>query len=710
MKPVTVNVRRYEGMHGWANRILRIDLGDMRVWVQETGPYVPAYLGARGIAARIVWDEYPEPVGAFDPANPLVVFTGALTGSRAPYSGRTNVCAFSPQGYPYPWFTRSSIGGRFGGELKRAGYDGIVVTGAAEEPVRVRIRDDEVSILPVDAPSRGPSGPGLWGQDALDTLEILEAIEGKGTYSLVIGPAGERLSRIATIQTDSSSACGQGGFGAVMGSKNLKAISVSGTGTVSTAAPETIRALARALARQARPPSWFGEMKRFNERLAAEGSGTARLRPCTEGCVSPCAVEFRDVPGCAYNRKWSGDWVCIACDFQGTSEDAPERIRSAFDWQLDMRAAFEMNVLTNRYGLNQFDILTGMVPWLIACQKAGLISEINGQAMDWRSPGFWAAFLHAIAYREGLGDALAEGGWAAAKALHMGEELAARFYPGWGHPTHWDGHNKWNHPFPYWIPATLQWMADTRDPFSTGHGSLHGMGAARRIWQAEDVGQREALLAKVRAFGERVYGDPEAMDPYSGYRAKARVGHYHTLRPVIKDCVPVDDQCFPLLWNPEAPDRRYLFSDIDGVGDIEGPSVEYHLFRAGTGVDWTEKEFERAAERVCALERALQVRHWARDRQTDEMVLSYFEQPEGYCNPLLGERHRLDREQFAPVVDEFYALHGWDTERGWPTPERLRELGIGDLYGPMIEGADGKPLPPGPSPTGSSGADGQRET
>ena len=227
MKPIIESVHHSHCMKSWANRILRIDLSTMTVRAQESSPYVPDYLGARGIAAKIVWDEYPEPVKPFDPANPLMIFPGALTGSHAPYSGRTNVCAFSPQGYPYPWFTRSSIGGRFGGELKRAGYDGIVITGAAEAPVRIRIRDDEVSILPSDD---------LWGLDALDTLATLESAEGKGMYVLVIGPAGERLSRIATIQTGSSSACGQGGFGAVMGSKNLKAISVTGTGHVSIAA------------------------------------------------------------------------------------------------------------------------------------------------------------------------------------------------------------------------------------------------------------------------------------------------------------------------------------------------------------------------------------------------------------------------------------------------------------------------------------------
>ena len=221
MKPTSVALPRFAPMPPWANRILRVDLSAMTIRATETAPYLPDYLGARGLAVRLCWDEYPEPVGAFDPANPLMVFGGALTGSRAPYSGRTTVHAFSPQAWPHEWFTRSSIGGHFGGELKRAGYDGLVVTGAAETPVRIMIHDDKVTILPADD---------LWGLDTMETLEALEGIEGKGVRSLVIGPAGERLSRIAAILTASSSAAGQGGFGGVMGSKKLKAISVVGSG------------------------------------------------------------------------------------------------------------------------------------------------------------------------------------------------------------------------------------------------------------------------------------------------------------------------------------------------------------------------------------------------------------------------------------------------------------------------------------------------
>jgi hypothetical protein len=358
-----------------------------------------------------------------------------------------------------------------------------------------------------------------------------------------------------------------------------------------------------------------------------------------------------------------------------------------FDWQLARRAAFEMNVLSNGYGLNQYDLLVGMVPWLIACQKAGLISELNGQAMDWRSPAFWADFLQAIAYRQGLGDALAEGGWAAARTLSLGLDLARRRYPGWGHAGHWDGREGNHLPFPFWLPSALQWLSDTRDPFSTGHGSLWPAFAASKVVELESGADQAAALENIRAISERVYGTPEAAGPFSSYEGAALVGFYHTVRPVIKDCVPVDDMVFPLIYSLQEADNYSRLRDVDGVGEIEGPSVEYHLFKAGTGVDWPEEEFRRAAERVCALERALVVRHWARDRQTDEMVLPYFEEPELYPNPFLGECLGLDGEQFRPEMERFYKLHGWDIERAWPTPERLQELDLEGVYQPMSEGA-----------------------
>jgi aldehyde:ferredoxin oxidoreductase len=577
------------------------------------------------------------------------------------------------------------VGGYLGGQLKRAGYDGIVVTGAAERPVRVRIRDDEVSILPADD---------LWGLDTMETLQVLESAEGRAPRSFVIGPAGERLSRIATIHTASSSACGQGGFGAVMGSKKLKAISVIGSGRVSLFAPETVRSISRTLGRifaedgETGPLNFYGDIKGLNQRLAAEGDGRAVRRACTEGCITPCVAYFRDMPGVVHDRKWSGAWVCVGRDFLGFEDDDPVQKRSIYDWQLGNRAAFELNVLSNRYGLNQFDIIGGMVPWLIACQKAGLISEINDQAIDWQSPAFWAEFLRIIAYREGMGDVLAEGGWAAARTLHLGEDLARQRYPGWGHTAHGDPFGWGEVTFPFWLVSALQWLSDTRDPFNSGHGYLWAAGAAERAARLDSGAEREATLDRIRAIGQHVYGTPDAVDPCSGYKGKAYPGYYQTIRSVIKDCLPADAH-FPLIYRENAPDHYWRLHDIEGIGDIEGPSIEYHLFTAGTGIAWSEEEYVRAAQRVYSIERALQVRHWARDREMDETVLPYLERTEPYKNPFLDRRYALDREQFKPVLDEFYGLHGWDVERGWPTRERLRELGLDDVYESMVGGAEG---------------------
>jgi aldehyde:ferredoxin oxidoreductase len=679
---ITDTLPRFAPLHGWANRILRVDLTHGTVEAHEAAPYLPAYLGARGLAARLCWDEMPAPVAATDPANPLMLFPGALTGSPAPYAGRSVVCAFSPQGHPHPWFTRSSVGGHVGGQLKRAGYDGLVVTGASEQPVRLRIRDDEVSLLPAEE---------LWGRDALDTLEALAAAEGRAARSLVIGPAGERLSRIATIQTASSSACGQGGFGAVMGAKRLKAITIAGSGTVSLAHPNRVAAIARGLARvhaedgAQGPMDFYDDLDAYNRQLAADGDGRAVCRACTEGCVTPCTATLLDVPGAVHPRPWSGMWCCVGRMFLGFGEDEPAPRRRIYDWQLARRAAFELNVLSNRYGLNQFDLLVGLVPWLIDCQRAGLLAEVNGRPIDWQSPAFWDHLLHAIAYRQGLGDALAEGGWAASHTLGLGQDLARAHYPGWGYAAHCDGRDGWGITFPYWLAPALMWLADTRDPFNSGHGYLWVQEVADAA-AGLDPAARAAALERLRALGERVYGSPDALDPTRGYAGKAAPAVFQMQRAVIKDCMPAD-AAYPLIYRASAPDGLWRLEGVDGVGDIDGPSVEYHLFAAGTGVDWTEAEFTRAAARVCTLERALQVRHWGRDRALDEAVLPYFDRPELFQSPYQERRHALDRAAFGPLVDEFYALHGWDPATGWPTQAGLEALGLGDLYAPMVAGA-----------------------
>jgi aldehyde:ferredoxin oxidoreductase len=663
----TTTLETFAPTYGWRNRILRIDLSNARIWAQETAPYIPDYIGARGLAAKVLWDEYPEPVDAFAPENPLMIFPGALTGTRSPYSGRTNLCTFGPQGHPYTWFTRASIGASWGHELKRAGYDGIVITGASETPVRVLIQDDKVSLLPAD---------GLWGKDALQTQEEIEAADGKGVKTLTIGAAGENLSRIATIHTGSTSVAGQGGFGAVMGSKRLKAITVAGSSDVPVADPARLKSLFGDVVKAVRGLRGMrNRVARINERLQKEGGGEARAVPCTIYCVTPCRTEIRNAQGRHFDQKWSGVVGCVSGLFGGGRG-------TLYDWDLGIHGTLELNMHANRLGLNHWDILVGIVPWLRTCQAQGLIDDFNGQPMDWNAPDFWVTLLDAIAYRQGMGNALAEGGYRAAHQLGLGEEIVRRYYTGWGYSGHWDGHAAFvNHiVYPFWIVSAIHWAMDTRDPASSTHGYIQNVMHRGPFGRGSNP-DAPITWDHMRAIGERVYGRADTLDPLSGYEGKARPAAFHGVRSVIKDCLATDDQVFPLIYTTNTEDRFIR------VGDIEGPDTEAHLFAAGTGTDWDPAAFSRAAERVLNLERAITVRHYGRDRAMDERVLPSFEYDENWVNPELGERKALEREKFDPVMDEYLRLRGWDVATGWPTREKLAELGMEEVHAPMIRGA-----------------------
>lgn len=662
MKTLTAHLPRFTPLCGWVNRILRIDLSEGRIWVQETAPYVPQFLGARGIAAKILWDEYPEPVGAFDPRNPLMVFPGALTGTIAPYSGRTNVCAFSPQCHPYEWFSRANIGSEWGDRLKKAGYDGVVITGASDTYVRILIRDDEVSILPAEE---------YRGLDCLVIQERIRAEYGQSVRTLSIGPAGENLSRIATIQTASTSVAGQGGFGAVMGSKKLKAISVIGTERVPVADPEKLTWLYRAVGDEVRThPGRHHDPATRRKRLEQEVGGTTRLYACTASCPTPCKFVYSDVPSTSGDGKWSGVMSCVSALFPG-------KYGPVYDWNLGFRAGFEQNMHGNRLGLNHWDLIIGMVPWLRTCHSQGLLEQINGRPMQWDSPQFWSELLHDIAYRRGDGDALAEGGWRAPGLLGVGEEIVPRYYTGWGFAGHWDGHADCiNHiVYPFWVAGVLQWAMDTRDPMSSMHGYVQSVMA----WGP--FGRGTVTWDQMRAIGEHVYGRADVLDRLSGYEGKAIPAAYHQRRAIMQDCLPCDDQVFTLIYSPNTPDRFLR------IGDIEGPDVEAAILRAGTGLDWDTREFERAAERVFNLERAIAVRHWSRTRAIDERILPAYEYEENWANPELGVRKALDRAQMGTLMDEYYQLVGWDQRTGWPTRERLSALDLDGIYDDMVSGA-----------------------
>jgi aldehyde:ferredoxin oxidoreductase len=641
-------------IYGWAGKILWVNLTTRETHTIDTMEYGPKYLGGRGMAARIAWEFIPRGVQAFDPENLLIIMTGTLTGTTAPFSGRTSICTLSPQGWPHEWLGRSNFGGHWGPSLKYAGYDGLVIEGKSDSPVTLWINDDQVSIL--DARD-------LWGQGSIDAQKTLMDELGKDVRVLTIGQAGENLSRIAIIATETESAAGQGGFGAVMGSKNLKAVAVRGRGAVHIAEPESLMAKSESIIEEVRTGFVFADAKLDQDKVKKYKQ---RWQACTQQCAMKCGTgcRFYEVTGSLKEEKIAGQFHCVANFFPGIPN-------SFYDWKLQFKNSFEIRHINDNYGLNQWDLLLGILPWLRECKRAGILEDYNGRPIDLNDPEFWFEVIHSIAFRQGMGDALAEGGKRAVEILGFGEEQAHPLYAAWGSAGHWDGHGDRGNMiyYPFWITPALQWAVDVRDPYSSSHGYT----SLTMFWSPFRDPDRAISWDTIKSIGKRIYGTEKAVDPLSDYEGKEDAADFHSQRSVIKDSVSVDDTVFPMILS---------FNSEDGLcraGDMLGVNFEYHLFQSATGLDLSLEEFNQASERILNVERAIQIRNYDRRRKDDESVIPYFEYTEWWKNPLREEKKALDREQFKALLDRYYRLKGWDEDTGWPTKDKLIELGLEDI-------------------------------
>jgi len=548
-------------VYGWAGKILNVNLTSSKLREEDTLKLAERYVGGRGIAAWIGWREIPPEMDAFSPENRLIFMTGPLTGTLAPASGRLEVCSKAPQAYPRTHYTRSSMGGQWGPELKYAGYDGIIIHGKAPSPVYLWIKDGETEIKDASL---------LWGLDTFATQKKLIEKHGKRTQICCIGPAGENLVRIAVIQSGIESAAGQGGFGAVMGSKNLKAIAVKGSGGVRIARPEQFMKVC-AHVRSLRP-----------HRTNAPPYNKA----CSMACGTHCSMRVY--------RKKNGEVLAAHCCSPGVSLKPQEE-------------GFEVELLCDKYGLNRWEINWmgfGKGSWFYRAKEAGLLTEEDfGMPLDLDSPRFWCRLLQKIAYKEGIGKVLAEGMPRAADILRKAREQIP--HVGHGYAAHWDGHLYGYPRYPHWIVSALTWAMDTRDPI------VHCY--AQEIARWYGYGSGRLSIGDIEEVSERVYGSRLAVALDSGYEYKAQPTKWHQHRDVIKDSLPVCDQMgFPLLYSEK------------GYGDT---AAEANLFSAATGIDITEEELNRFGERVINLERAIMIKE-GRTRRDDESIIPYFRKPD----------------------------------------------------------------------------------
>ena len=312
----------------------------------------------------------------------------------------------------------------------------------------------------------------------------------------------------------------------------------------------------------------------------------------------------------------------------------------------------EIELLCDKYGLNRWELnwmcFRRKDSWLRRAKEKGILTDEDfGMPFNPDDPHFWIELLRKIAYREGIGNILAEGMPRAADILGKGWDILP--HVAHGYAAHWDGHLYGPPKFPHWLVSALRWATDTRDPL------VHGY--AQEITKWYGYGRGPLTIEDVERVSERVYGSRLAVSLDSGYEYKAEPAIWHQNRDAIKDSLPVCDQVgFPLIYSR------------NGYGDA---AAEAKLFSAVTGIDLTQDELERIGERIINLERAIMIREgWT--RRDDEAVIPYFEKPD-------IDGIRLDRTKFLKLLDRYYELRGWNKANGYPTREKLEELNLKEV-------------------------------
>jgi aldehyde:ferredoxin oxidoreductase len=630
-------------MYGWMGKILHVNLNNSEIKTIATQPYAEQYIGGRGIASRIYWETVAPETKAFDPENRLIFMTGPMVATGAQGATRLAVIGKSPMTIP-DGYCYGNLGGYFPAELKKAGFDGVVIEGRAPKPVYLWIHDDEAELL--DASS-------LWGEGVYRTGEMLQQTHGEKAHFLTTGVAGENLVRTAEIVASHHSAS-SAGFGAVMGSKNFKGIVVRGTGKPQVADPDKLKELNRYTVkiskrvRLSMPPTVAAT--HHEHLLEVIGKG---------GCYQ-CGLEC--IRGLyRYGQRLEGNRKCQAQGYylpwKYSQEDEP------------VETFFDAPTLANDYSIDTWD-LESMVDWLYACYQSGALTEqetgLPLSKMGTRE--FLEKLLHAIAYREGFGDVLAEG------MVRAGEKISEEARAMFPYNLAPIGKHDLFPPRVIMVNALLYPMEPR-----VHHNVLHETAWVYLAWVFNqlDPGLTPITTKVVHDIAKAFWGSDEAGD-LSAYKGKALAAIKVQNRNYSRDSLGLCDFAYPIT---------YSFTTPDHVGD---PDLEAKLFTAVTGI--AGEEVDRCGERISNLQRSILVRE-GRSVPEDDFPPEY-----NFTEPLQAIPHFpamvvpgpdeeivdikgkvLDRDKFTSMLQEYYRLRGWDEETGLPKAETLVALGLDDL-------------------------------
>jgi aldehyde:ferredoxin oxidoreductase len=620
-------------MYGLNGKLLRINLTSGEI-SEETIPedLLKQYLGGRGLASRYLYDEVSAGVDPLGPDNKLIFFTGLLTGTISPSASRYSVVAKSP--LTGIW-AQSSSGGRWGVDLKLSGFDGLIFEGQSSKPVYLQIDDGKAELV---------SAGDLWGRNVNDTTRLINEGE-KTRYNIAcIGTAGENLVKYAAVMNDLHRAVGRCGLGAVMGSKNLKAVAVKGSRKIKIADPELFRNTAKM------------QIELLGESILGaglQGYGTNLVLDMVNNCGGLPTNNWQrgvfdavdDVNGMALSEKVLEEAVgCYACPikcgrktkiksgpFAGESGEGPEYETVGTFGPMcgvsDIEAITKAGYLCNDYGLDTISCGSS-IAFAIECFERGVLTEgqTGGIAMKFGDTGMVVDMVHRIAAREGVGDLLAEGTRIMASRLGKGSE----------------------------------------------HYAMNVKGLELACYDSRAAKITGLAFATANRGGDHitayVQGPTFLASPFL----------------VIEDSEIRD----PLVENPEEALIVKELEDALAVFDSAGSckfmgmaldAGEWSLIiKALTGWDFDEKEFRRVGERIYNLERSYNIREGISrkdDTLPDRLLKDAL--PDG---PAKGHVNNIE-----PMLDRYYEFRDWEKETGKPTSEVLDRLGLefvtGDLYG-----------------------------
>lgn len=600
-------------MNAWAGKIIRVDLTSGKITKEPLNMKdARAFIGARGLAAKMLFDEVDPNIDALSPENKLFFAAGPLTGTFAPNVGRYNVVCKSPLTGA---IAGSNSGGSFGPELKYAGYDMVVFEGKSPKPVFLWIKDDLVELRDATA---------LWGKEVPETTDMIREETDEEAKVACIGPAGEKLSLIASVMNEMGRAAGRSGVGAVMGSKNLKAVAVVGTGSVNVGNKELFdEAQKDASAKIKAHPVGGAGLKAYGTDVLVNilnSVGSLPTRNFHEGYF-PTADKVGGETLAKNNLvRPRGCYSCIIeCGratkvtnpkFAGEGEGPEYETAWGFgpDCGIDnLDAVIKANFLCNDLGLDTISAAT-----TIACAmdlyENGIITlkDTGGIPLNFGNEDVMVELVRMMGHREGFGDKLADGSY----------RLAASY----GHPE-------------YSMSAKKQEMP-AYDPRGVQGIGLHYA-----------TSNRGGCHVRGYTIAVEVLGNPVKMDQHTIDGKPELVSTFQNLTAALDST------------------GACLFATF-GIGGDELAC----LLSGATGIQYTTEDFMKAGERIWNLERMWNLAVGM--TSADDSLPPRLTKDPIPAGPSKGEVSRLS--EMLPV---YYQIRGWD-ENGVPRPEKLHELGL----------------------------------